>query len=358
MKKFILKCLIIIIPLYAFVVFTNYYVDPANLFNDNLIDSMTDNMIAGNIIVSPGDVGEGQLVKSYIEKLPKVPDTVVIGSSHVMYIPFEYDNYIVASLSGAYLKDYLSVIGILEEKEKLPKRIVLGVDPWAFTGTEIPCRHISVSEYADRLLDRVYERESGKKSLFDDNFIYAASGVKELFSFSYFQSSLSAFGRGSLKNAEVKVVDSDVSDDTPKIMPNGRRIMTLTSYKTVEGMDGEAANAISADSIYGLNGFTHISDVNKDAFCDTIKYLSDKGIDIELYLPPWYPFYYDIFKDSPDFAGVLKVSDMVYEIGSEFDNVTVHGSYNPDEVNVSREDYADSFHLKPDEMLRSYQYIK
>lgn len=99
MKKFVLKVIFVVLIVYIPIIVINYNIDPANLYNTELIDNVVRCLLDGEIIESPGDMDEANFQKQMISSMHNKPGTVIIGSSHVMYIPWEYDDYYVAGLS-------------------------------------------------------------------------------------------------------------------------------------------------------------------------------------------------------------------------------------------------------------------
>lgn len=357
MKKLILKCLIIVIPLYLLVVLTNYLIDPANLFNDRIIEEMSEKLLSEKIIESPGDVGEGELLEKLISGLSEKPGTVAIGSSHIMYIDFDYENCYTACLSGAYLGDYFAMAGLLEEYDKLPSRIIIGVDPWAFISDEMQMRHTSLESYRLKELARVHGEDPS--SVASDKFDEAKEQLnkyKELFSFSYFQSAFKNIRNGSTKiggRAQISVFDNDEVEDRPKILPNGRRVMNNGAFHNIEQNDASALSEIQAKTMYQLYGFNEISQNNCEDFKGLVKHFTDMGCEVDLYLAPWYPTIYEAFGEG-NYNGVFEVEKMVLSLQNE-EKVTVRGSYNPNICRVTKEDYADCFHLIPRRMLDTYK---
>lgn len=111
---------------------------------------MVTTLNAGHVIESPGNINEGLFLEAMIKSLRHTPETIIIGSSHIMYEPWQFQDFYVAGLSGAYLGDYYAIIGLLEETDRLPSHIIIGVDPWAFMTSASNGRHTSIAQYAQK----------------------------------------------------------------------------------------------------------------------------------------------------------------------------------------------------------------
>lgn len=355
-KKFIFKICLLILIVYVPVISINYIVDPARLYHNEIVDNAVNLLLNGNVIESPGDWNEGLFQKKMISSLPEKPETVIIGSSHVMYVPWEYENYYVAGVSGAYLGDYFAIAGLLESYDKLPERIVFGVDAWAFMSSYSEGRHEGIREYARQEYDRI--TAGNVKKIKSNTIDY--NNIKEMLSFSYFQSSVNVLRYRGLDYYmnnlnEVTVIGDNEASDTALILPNGRRVMNPLNYSTVEtnraGAQGIIYEGEEADEKLLVENEDNLEDFER-----LVVYLQNKGIKIEFYLPPWFPTLYQYFKSSDKYAGLVEIETSLRELGGKY-NVVIHGSYNPDLCGVTEEDFADYLHLKEDKTLENYNKV-
>ncbi len=361
MRKFILKSIIMLLMVYIPVISINYFVDPANIYHDDIVVNSAKLLNAGNIIESPKNMDEGLLQVCRMQELNYNPDTVIIGSSHVMYIPFECDGMLYnAGMSGSYLGDYYAIVGLIESKNIMPKRIMIGVDPWAFMRSADDGRHSRLDKYSRFMLDLVKDRHSELQDIEESDM----SKLKEIVSFSYFQSSVARLRnmKGDALQAgghiRIAVADNAVIGEAAKILPDGRRIPSAKEYHDIETLQKEALQYIASKRIYQLeNGFRDVQQDNLKDFKRLLKFLTTRGVDVHIYLPAWYPSVYEYFKDDDNFSGVLKIEEAIREIGNEM-NIPVHGGYDPKECNLTEKDYMDWLHLKPEKMLENYNYIR
>ena len=226
-------------------------------------------------------------------------------------------------------------------------------------------RHTSISEYAR------YEKElvdTGGNNIEPNVNSNVARKYRELFTFSYFQSSAKSLyshlrtdGFGALVDTGDKTVNIAADDsigDVIKIVPDARRVMAKEEFYTVAENDGSVNTIIAQQAIYQLgSGFSELNTSNLREFENLIIYLQHRGVNVELYLPSWYPSLYDHFCENPSYSGVIKLEDYLRKFALERD-IVVHGSYNPYICNIHKEDYADWLHLKSEKMLYNYLYIK
>lgn len=359
MKKFVLKSILLIILVFGPVIAINLIVDPAHLFNTQLVDDAADALSAGKIIESPGDFDEGLLLEKVLDGLNEKPDTIIVGSSHIMYTPWAFDNYYVAGLSGAYVGDYFAVCGLLDSKDMLPKKLVFGIDPWAFDSAYDKGRHSYLSPMASYEYNVIHTNTNKTSKLNFDGL----KKYKEVYSFSYFQSSVKNLkGRGfnyyfGKSAGEIRTVSDPSSNGEALIFPNGSRQMPASAFESVESINNAAISAVESGKVYQLKpNFDPSKSVNYGDFLDLLKSLMDRGIDVEIYLASWHPVLYDYFDNAKDYHGVVLLEEALREFARE-NGIVLHGSYNPNLCNVTAQDFSDWLHLKPEKMLENYNVI-
>ena len=353
MKKFVVKVVIFSLVVLLIVFGINLWIDPGNLFHTKVIDEMAELLNEGRIIETPGNIDEGLFLEKMVSMMDEAPDTVIVGSSHVMYHDWDrlYDDYYDAALSGAYMGDYFAAMGIFDNFDKMPKRVVFGVDPWAFESDITSGRHSSVRDYAGYMWDTVLEKENdynvgSQKTTFKK--------VKGLFEFTYFQNSLLYLKSMGIKyylsgrNEEVRTALDASEGERQKIVPSGKRIMNTGSYEPKDKVYNDAQFAIENDAMYELaDGFSEPQYNNISQFEALVMYLQAENIEVVFFLHPWYPDVYDYFETAENYHAVLEIEDYLRNYATER-NITVIGSYDPDICGVTAEDFADWLHVSGD----------
>lgn len=358
MKKFILKFIMITLIIFVPIICCNYYVDPANRFHDDIVSKVAEYLNDGYIVEVPANLDEGLLKEKQISAMDHAPETVIIGSSHVMYIPFDYEDVYNAGMSGSYMGDYYSIVGLLRYYDKMPKRVVIGVDPWAFLRDASDGRQTSITKFAGYLINGLSEKKA-----FNDkkvNGLFAYSKLKELYSLEYFRDSKKSLEKDGLrKGAEtVSVASDEAVGEKQKIVPEGRYVPAKKGFYNNADIENEVNNQIKSGVIYQVEkGFVDISSERWNDFERLIIFLLNNGVEVQLYLPVWHPKVYDYFVSHEEFSGVEKVEGKVRELGVKYD-ITVHGSYNPGFNKFTTDDFMDWLHLQPDKMYVDYRYVQ
>lgn len=379
MRKMILKVSLLSLFVLGVVGGINFIADPANLFGEALVREMTTHLLQGEIVQSPGDYDEGLLQKEMLTG-QEPPETVIVGSSSILYVPWEYPSCYVAGVSGAFLRDYLAVIGILDASDRLPKRIVLGIDPWILKRDNGIGRHTSIAGYADYEIAQSEdygpkpERAEGsqphgseashRKPKRDGGRIAGESTksrldrVWELFSFAYFQSSIRFLQQNGLAEClkspqeRTRVMTEEEARQIPCLLPGGGHT-ALPHYDTAQN-DGTALSAIDDKNLPGMGDeFRKVDERNRSLLEQELAYLKARGTEVEIYLPTLYPVLYEYVKGSEDYAGVTETEALLRELGKTYE-IPVHGSFDPERSGTQSGDFADWLHVDGDAAIREY----
>ncbi len=359
MKKLFWKCLLLAAILYIPVVGMNIVADSANLFRSKMVKEMSELLQAGNIVKSPGDFDEDELQRYMISSDTFDYDTVVVGSSSVLYVPWEEGTY-VAGLSGAYMRDMIAVIGLLDSEGKLPDKVIIGMDPWNLKADSGVGRHTAIAKYCDYELAVLEGKPVGRAATFlrlsDVNTVLEKVG--ELFSFSYFQASVELIretgieGIPSLINKQVVTLTPEEALETHALYPNlGRSQVGLQSEAD---MDNEAGSYVAKHSIQYLGDrYDKISEENAALFENVVKGLTGKGVEVEVYISAMYPALYSFIEESGDYRGVIETEARIREVASKY-GAKVCGSFDPDALGLTKADFADVFHLTSEGGWKNY----
>lgn len=164
----------------------NYFGDAANLFSNSyelkIIQILYNNHNVKNV-TNVTNYDERVFQRELINKLDRKLDIVVLGSSRVMTIQSEYFNnqtLINNGVAGASIEDIIAIFQMYKNKKILPKKIILGIDPWIFNINNNQKRWLSIKKeyynYCNEELENTVSILNSKYTQF--------------FSPSYFQKSL------------------------------------------------------------------------------------------------------------------------------------------------------------------------
>lgn len=358
MKYFIGKCTTFLAIFLTIIILVNYFTDPANLYHTDMVKELVDMLSTGHTVSVSGDMDERLYQELRIKTLNKKPEMVILGSSHVMMIPWKFENYYMGAVSGAVIEDIIGVLGILNVNNKMPVQVLIGVDPWIFYENCEENRYKSIQNYIDYQMRIIDSEQNVNIPLEGPSVSSKLDKLKELYSFSYFQSSAKTILKNiaGREESNVLIESNDDIGEREKIVPNGRRIPSISRFhKTIENI-ASARQAINNNSIYYLSGFSELSSEKVEIFENTIDYLQSQNVKVEFYLPAWFPEYYDEFKINESLSGVIKAESYIRKM-AERREIIVRGSYDPSVMNISSDDFMDDLHLKPEIGLDSYNYV-
>jgi len=333
MKKFIYKTTIISLPVLILLLLVNYFGDAARLFDNDYEKQMAKIIASNKYVTNIENYDERLFQKELISNKNIQPNLVIIGSSRTMLINSDlfpsallFNN----SVSGASIEDIVSIYELYKINKKSPQKIIIGIDPWTFNENNGQKRWQSISAY-------YYSFQS---TINQENTTYFK--YKELFSFSYFQSSLKMIPRFIAGNAN------------PKSTKEIHNLLgtKLTDGSLVYGEQYRNANQIEIDNkinsfltggIYSIEDFDTISVRILNEFEKLIIDMKENGIEIEFFLAPYAPVVYD--KIQKKYPMVLKSEEMINDFASS-NNIKLYGSFNPYILGMDETYFYDGMHCK------------
>lgn len=341
MNKFLIKISGFILLILSLLVSVNYWGDGARIFDSeferNIADIILNNQNATNIT----NYDDRILQKEIISRINKRPDIAVLGSSRTILINstfYESEKFINNSVTGASLQDLIAIYQLYKNKQLLPKKIILGVDPWLFNTNNKKDRW--------RTLESAYESFSDKAIARNENLI--SNELKQLFSLSYFQASL-------------KNIPSVIKGKSNPIPSN--EIYNQTITKQVDGSlsyGNEFRNASSSEvkkkveefvsgKIYSLENYNSISDelmTEFNQFCNTI--IADQ-VALEFILAPYHPTVYE--KLQSEYPMVEKSEKLALEFAKN-NKIKSYGTFDPIRLQLNSNDFYDAMHCKQSTILK------
>lgn len=356
--KFIGKGILLFSPLVAFMIYTSYTVDPSGIFHgEQFARTAVNILLEGEYAVSNYDsldyytrsINEALIMNS------EPFDTIVLGSSRSMQI-----NADMTGTSGRFLNmgvvggDYQDLFGtfyLCVREQKLPRRVVLCIDPWIFN-----------PEAVDHRSNTDWYLEFVKGNLgFDVDYDLPSSDAKweALLDVTYFQSAVLYYRRDTSNDLAPSAVPlSAVYNQTSTVkMPDGT-IVYEEAFRTKPTADVEAELELQAlnPGLYGWRVQNYFApDIELCAQFETyIAYMQSLGIEVIIYLPPYAPPIYDAFENTrTDFEGVFATETYLRTLAAE-KGIAVYGSYNPYELELTTEDFYDGLHLRGEATLRFF----
>ncbi len=337
MKRFIRKILFAALPVLAALIVVNYYGDAARLFDNNYEKEIADILKSGKYVTNISNYDERIFQKEVIKNFKSCPDVVILGSSRTLLIKPEYlENQPTFnnSVSGASIEDLVAIYQMYKARNMLPKKIILGIDPWTFNKNNGQKRWQS-------LMNEYYsffnEKKDTKAGLYTKNKKYA-----ELLSPSYFQSSLKNIPAIIHGNRNPKPTTETHNKANTKLTDGS--LVYSEEYRDASASDIEAkVKTYLSGSIYGIEKFDSLSTKAIESFNLLIKDIQVNNIEIIFFLAPYHPIVYDAI--SKNYQMVIKAEEYVLKY-SAINNIKVYGSFDPGKAGLIKSDFYDGMHCK------------
>lgn len=335
MLKFIYKISIFSLLILTFLISVNYWGDSAKIFHPDYENKIAKIIFSNQNATNISNYDERILQKELINKLESSPDVLVLGSSRTMLINSTYFNdekVINNSVSGASIEDLIAIFQIYNTKKILPKKIILGVDPWIFNKNNGQIRWHSLSKEYYSFKNKKSENQ---ESILNNKF-------KQLFSLSYFQA--------SFRNLPNVIVGKSDPIATGKIYNQSNTILMDASlsyakkYREVshEQVNIKARNYITGN-IYSIEKFNKISPLIFKEFEHLCMAILDNNIELSFFLAPYHPIVYEKIKQ--DYQIVLETENKLREFAKET-NIECLGSFSPITAGIDSQGFYDGMHSK------------
>jgi len=333
MRKFIYKTTILTLPILILLLLVNFFGDAAKLFNNDYVKQMAKIVASGQYVTNIENYDERLFQRELISNENIQPNLVIIGSSRTMLINSDLvsgSSLFNNSVSGASIEDIVSIFQLYKDNNKLPQKIIIGIDPWTFNENNGQKRWQSIAVY--------YYRFQNAEN--QDNTSYFK--YKELFSFSYFQSSLKMIPRFIAGNAKPQPSTEKFNYLGTKLTDGS--LVYGEPYRNASSKEIEdKINSYLTGGVYSIENFNTISDRIWNIFEKLITDMKKNDIEIEFFLSPYAPLVYD--KIQKNYPMVLKTEKKIKDFAVS-NNIKLYGSFNPVLLGLDETFFYDGMHCK------------
>ena len=321
---------------FMLIVTFNYYIDSFQLF-DKKKNTVSSDLLNGYYISSKIiSVNRVENIYESMIKNSKFTDVLAMGSSRTMLLHKELFltnniNYFNFTDGTAGLKHYVRILGLFNKyKKQIPKKIILGVDPWVFD------KKVSLNSVATILKSKQdIESKSKYSQLF--NFEYTKINLLSLFKSNTYKKSKNL---GSLISGNNMVMSSS-GDFYYPIKKN--QINSLEISKIVDN------NIIKCNKInYNTKciNYKELNNFNEMAYL--LDYLEENKIEVTILLFPFEPVFYNHISHNYSF---FESNERIINFFKS-KKVKIKGSYDPLVFNLNSTDFMDSIHLSESGMKK------
>ena len=339
MKKFIIYVLSIIIPVFGGMALINFLVDPGHVYSSSYIEDVVEGARRGLCVTNVGNMDERIFKKKLIEVYKdKEFDYLVIGSSRVMTISEDClsgSTLLNLGVSGSKLEDMIALYQICKENGITFKNVIIGTDPTLFNANDKDSRWESIGSY--------YYAYNGAGNI-DTESEFQRTLIQNLFSPSYFQSSIKAIPNALAGSLKIQYVKTYINEGGAK-RPDGSIYYAREYRETPQpSVDADAVTCCHGS----FNNFNSFSEERKRIYTEFVETLHNSGANIIIWCCPYHPIFY---KRALEMKGLPPSISFISKFSKE-SGFKIIGSFNPDDLGLSNKDFYDGFHVKKETVDR------
>ena len=333
-KGWITYSLLVVLTVLAMVAVFNYKVDSIGIFHtDKGLFFIASSLFEGKMVAGPINYNEGEFQRIIVEHSPSPIDMVVVGSSRGMGVRKRFlrteKTFFNHSMAAATLEASMAIIGLYLAKGRLPRTIILCLDPWMFKEKNNLTKWQSIVPYYKKLLIEIYGKD------IDIN-LNRRSKYQELINLEYTLANIKAVKKKKSKKLYItKTIE--VNDFVRE--PDG-------SLHFPRGTRRERSEGTQPPAQLGVRGLEHYSKdfhaiLNQRLFEDFVIYLRKQGSEVILYLSPIEPVAYERIKEK--FSIIMEIENYLRHFASK-QSIQLLGSYDPKKYNFQSSDFFDYLH--------------
>lgn len=322
------------LPILIILISVNYFGDAAKLFHHDYEKKMAEIINSGQYVTNISNYDERLFQMEMISNGNIKPNVLIMGSSRTMLLNSNMLSEVSlfnSSVSGASIEDIIGIYQLYKENNKLPQKIILGVDPWIFNDNHGQKRWHSIAEY--------YENFIGSTSRKHGSFFK----YKELFSFSYFQSSIKMLPRIIAKNSEPQPTNIKVNITDTKLTDGSMVYSRSFRDGSLNEIENRIKSFIADGNIWSVENFNSISERFWNEFEKLMTDMNNNKIEIEFYLAPYAPLVYSKIVSEDRYEMVIKTEEIIKDFAKS-NNISVYGSYSPFELGMDNRLFYDGLH--------------
>ncbi len=344
-KSFIIVVSSIILGLLSVAIF-NYLVDPANMFKPHEYESGIAEILISNKNVANISNYDERLVQKYlVEKSNQKRDVLIFGSSRSMGISgylFPQQTFFNHFVSGASIEDHIAIYEMYKERNWMPKKIIIGLDPWLLNKNNQQTRWQSLEEEYNNANTRLRLDNTMRISQYFMKRTYKK--YLELISMPYLIAAYDAFNKPKKQVEYYSTTDSELAVGI-KMMDGTMSYPEVYRNASIAEVKQKAIAYANADPIYSLGSFEKLDEENILKFERFINDLKKQNIEIIFFLPPYHPEVYNAVINNGKYAMVLQAQSYFINYAQKA-GIAIIGSYNPAECGLSDDDFYDGMHPK------------
>ncbi len=280
-------------PLLILIFAVNYYADPASLVNKRIERETARLLNDGYNVTGVETIDDRAMISYYMRDRKEAVDCLVLGASRGMQISKEdtgIDATFNAGVTGAELRDMISIYYMYTSRFSAPARVILTLEPWTLSEKYTNKRSITEGYYR-------FCEEYGLDPIRTNNFRAQAEKIYELFTIRYFQQSINPFFSGNtdirrhVQATERTQGDEDIRHEDGSYAYNIR-------YSTKSDVEKASILSDMEKKIPDMIRDYQFSDTLKEQLGEFVRMLVGQGVEVTFFIPPILPDYYSYLAEN------------------------------------------------------------
>jgi hypothetical protein len=348
MKPFVKRFCLVVMPILIIVSSVNYFGDAANIFKKDYEKNIANDILKGNNVTNVANHNERLLQKYLISNSSFCPDVLMLGASRSMLINSTYfkgETFFNNCVSGATIEDLIAIVEMYRQKKCLPKKIIIGVEPYFLNGNNNQKRWETLElEYQTFINQTANDSLKKEDNLIFKTQVFLKRGFvfKELVSPSYFKSSILELIMS--KNSAPFVTDK-ITNKTFTKLSDGSVNYDVGYREASNEMVEEKVSGFLARDISNFENFDKLDISLQSKFISLIDYLLLHNVKVEFFVAPYHPKVYEFITHTAKYKNVIK-SETFFESLALKKKIKIIGSSDPNKLNLDGTYFYDALHLK------------
>ncbi len=335
----------------ALVATANVLVDPGAIYLQRVFGATTSRAVADSLLTQPVGLpnsGNERQMKHALAEVGGSVDCVLLGSSRILQVssvraPSSIGAVCASVLnlgvSGGTLEDLLIFTRVLLQSDDVPRRVLVGTDPWMLK-FGMDARYAVFEDDYTAMLAELHAESEGRIS--DEHPM-----LSNLLNAEYFRATVASLWQDGLpplrplRPADLQPVPAfDVEQGWAEQVLLADGSIVYSTEQLAQKRAKVAALKVGGGA-YKIQG--PLQDPKAVAlYTDLLRLLLRRGVDVSILLMPYHPTVYAGPPDGP-LAHIIGAERQLRELGATL-GIPVVGSYDPARVGCTKAQFHDDIH--------------
>lgn len=293
-------------------------------------------LLDGEALAGYDTMNERLLLRLLIEELEVPFDTIALGSSRILQMSADIaqgGSFFNCGVSGADYRDVMNTFYLFERAGKLPKNVIIGLDPWLLNGNEDALHHKSDADLLEEFKAVCLGYENGWQELYGPPAdLMGSENDKDKDEHSPDDALPLVEGNPREQHKEAK-------------MPDGQVMYTVDFREADSEVVGYRAHA-EALSFLRMSGYLAPDPELCELFHRFVQYMQFKGVNVVLVMLPYHPLVYSYANEYAEvYPGFFLTERWFTQYALDY-GVALYGSYSPFVTNNAEVCFYDGLHIR------------